>query len=46
MTLTQCMSCGKNKGFTPDNERYSRTEWLRCNACGYLHFRVGSGFGY
>jgi len=47
MALTNCHGCGRKTTFTEvQNTRPSdRTEWMKCDNCGQLHFRVGSSFG-
>ena len=47
MPLTNCHGCGRKTTFTEiPKSKYDKTEWLKCDQCGQLHFRVGSSFGF
>jgi len=46
MALTKCPSCGRNTTYTEKPQRYSKTEWLECDVCHSMIFRVGSSFGF
>jgi len=47
MALTQCFGCGRKTTFTElPPKPYDKTEWLKCDQCGQLHFRIGSSSGF
>lgn len=46
VALTNCHGCGRKTTFTEVKDRYDKTEWMKCDSCGQLHFRIGSSYGY